>query len=71
MKRFQEFINSKLENLDAGRFANTDMGGRNVQQQIAASRRKIVELLESLLEEGELQPQMTLQQVLDHLRGNV
>jgi len=62
---FDEYLQ---EALNAGRFANTDMGERSVQQQIAASRQRIAKMLESLLAEGELQPQMTLQQVMDYLR---
>ncbi len=51
-----------------GRFDNVDLGRPSIPAQVAAARRRLAETLMDLISEGELQPQMPLQDVIRYLQ---
>lgn len=51
-----------------GRFDNVNLGRPGLQQQIAAARRSMAENLEVMIADEELRLDMTLEEVIRHLR---
>lgn len=52
-----------------GRFDDLDLGRKSVPQQILVFRRNMAANLEEMIADGELQPEMTLQQAIQFLKG--